>query len=434
MFKQLKEIIGNELSLSIIHRSAKLMVINLVGVILLFFTNFYLIKILGERVYGQFVTVNVWLSMLNIVILFGMDDVFILVLPKVEVEYSRRVGAPAVLKWSFKVCMSLFVTVVVMLSILFLQGAIGRGFQQYAFPLILVLLLLVVFSLLNAFFRAMNLIVRGQFLEKIVRTFVVAISVIFCYSFNYHLTFKGALYIQATALLICVLFFAWDLARRFGFTFISQGNFDMSGKTNLPFVGISLLNLLASRVDILILSTFSSPEQVGYYNIAGRISDVLGYPASALYLIVPTLLSREWLRDRDKAIQILKTTVVASLAFILVGFLFLVLFGQYVLLYFGKNFIYSYWTMIVLCAVNIFSVFSLPVNTIMMVNGKQRFSFIALLVYVLFVLLISSLTIPRFGAMGAAIAMLGGSVFYLTVIGFMGYKLFRKELPSAKFK
>jgi O-antigen/teichoic acid export membrane protein len=432
MFKQLKEIIKSELSLSIIHRSVKLMVINLVGVILLFITNLYLIKILGERIYGQFVTVNVWLSLLNIVILFGMDDLFILVLPKTEVEYSARIGAPAVLKWSFRVCMSLFVTVVILLSILFLHSAVGRQFQQYAVPLTLGLLLLVIFSLLNSFFRAMNLILRGQFLEKILRTLVVAISVVFCYSFNYRLTFNGALYIQVTALLVCVLVFAWDFGRRFGFTFVGQDNFDKSGKTNLSFLGISLLNLLASRVDILILSTFSSPEQVGYYNIAGRISDVLGYPATALYLVVPTLLSREWLRNREKAIQILKTTVLVSLLFILVGFLFLVVFGKHVLLYFGENFIYSYWPMIILCAVNIFSVFSLPVNTIMMVNNKQKFSFIALIVYVLFILLTSSITIPRFGAKGAAIAMLSGSLIYLIVIGIMGFKLFRKDLQSAK--
>ena len=432
IFRQIKAIKEDEISRSIINRSGRLIIINFSGVILLFLTNFFLIKLLGESLYGNYIIVNVWLSFFNLIVVFGMDDLFIAVLPKKENGYPQGVAAPMVLKWGLKICLLLLVTVISTVSLIFLNSSLGGWFQKNALYLILFFVMLFGFTFFNAFFRGINLIIKGQFLEKIVRTLIVLIAILACYVFSGGLSFKAILLIQAVALFICIIIFLWEFKKRFNFSFEKYNYFDSSGKSNLEFLGISVLNFLSSRLDILMLTMFSTAEQVGHYNIAGRISDLLGYPSTALYLILPTFLSKEWILNRPKAISILKNITWISFSVILLCLIFLLFCGVQILNFFGKNFVFSYWSMIFLSTVNLFAVFSLPLNTIMMVSGKQKFSLLALLLYVVFVAVLSFFMIPKFGANGAALTMLAGSFFYLLLTVLFNLKLFSIKLNYGK--
>jgi len=434
MIRQVFKNIKYETSLSIINRSGKLLIANLLGIPILFISNFYFIRLLGERMYGELVTVNVWLSVLTVIVLFGMDDLFIMVLPKEMSYYSAGTLAPAMLRWSFRICFFIFLLLVLLSSLVLRHSSLYIWFRQQSAGIIFYFLMLAIFALLNAFFRGVNIILLGQFLDKVLRSSIVVGVLSFFYFTGRSLTFNQSLYIQAIALLICILLFVREFNRKFDLPFSEKVHFNKSIKPNLSFLGISLLNFLAARLDILMLTAFSTPEQVGYYNVAARISDLLSFPSMALYLILPTFLSREWVSNRENAIKTLRTIVIISLAVVLSGLVLLLLFGRHILGYFGENFAHSYWVMIFLSTVNIFSIFSLPVNTIMMVDNKQRFSLVALAAYVLLILVISFFLVPMFGAIGAAIAMLSGSFFYLAVIHFIGSRLFAKDLSFIKFR
>lgn|GEM_PF-5589487 len=426
IFRNIKASIKDEVSRSIINRSGKLIVLNLAGVVFLFFTNFFLIKLLGESIYGHYVMVNVWLSFFTIIVIFGMDDLFIAVLPKKQNGYPIGIPAPMMLKWGIKLCFALLVTVVAVVTIILLNSSLNVWFKQYALYLLIFFGMLVGFTFLNAFFRGINLILKGQFLEKIVRSAGVLLFILIFNIFNWGLNFKTVLLFQAAALFICIVTFLWEFNKRFNLSFEKYNYYDSSGKSNLQFLGISLLNFLSTRLDILMLTMFSTPEQVGYYNIAGRISDLLGYPSAALYLIIPTFLSKEWIANQGKAITILKNIVLISGALVTMGIIILLFAGRQILHFFGTNFVNSYWAMIFLSIVNLLAVFSLPLNTIMMISGKQKFSLLALFAYVVFIVVLSLFMIPEFGANGAALSMLCGAFFYLLVTSFLSLKLFSK--------
>jgi O-antigen/teichoic acid export membrane protein len=419
--------IEDDVSRSIISRSAKLVIANIVSIAFLFCTNFFLIKLLGEKQYGEYISINVWLSVLSIVILFGMDDLFVAVLPKNK-NGSKGSAVPLIFKWALKICLSLLLIAVTFSAIYFLNSSYSEWYRQYGFSLILLLTMLVFFNLLNAFFRGLNHIVKGQILEKVVRSGVVLTGIVFFYLLQKKVDLNTALYIQAGSIFVCVVIFMVDFFKKFSFSFGPYNSFDASGRSNLEFLGISLLYFLSTRVDILILTAYSTSKQVGYYNIAARISDILGYPTAALYLILPTVLSKEWVADPRKAAGILKKIVQVSSAIILMGLVILLFSGKQILSFFGKNFVNSYWPMVFLSSIHLVSVFSLPLNTILMVSGRQKFSLIALLVYVLFVMLLSFFFVPKWGAPGAALTMLCGSLFYLFFIVGVSYKLLRKEL------
>jgi hypothetical protein len=64
--------------------------------------------------------------------------------------------------------------------------------------------------------------------------------------------------------------------------------------------------MLSARLDIMFLADAARPEEVGYYNIAARISDLVGYPLTAINLMRQRCYQKNIIKTKKKYCRLQK--------------------------------------------------------------------------------------------------------------------------------
>jgi O-antigen/teichoic acid export membrane protein len=407
--------IDTDFFIEVICRSAKVVIINIIGAFLLFLSNYLLVKFLGEKSYGSYVIINIWINFFAVICLFGMDDYFIAVFPTYSSHDNFYRNVTAILRWAIKVFLLVFLVTAATVLLLFQQGFFSSAFvdNQHLFLLILFEITLVL--LLVSFLRGINKVELSQLIDKIIRpaVFVIGLGLLFLFPFSFSL--ENVLIAQVICLAMIIIILIWMIRPVYSKT----GNplpFDRSGKSNFTFLSISVLYLLCTRIDILYLSSQVSPELVGYYNIASRLSDFLAYPLMALNFIFPTYLSRELQINKNNLSKTVKKAMKVSVGIVCLLLILAIVFGNVILSLFGENFVHSFWPLILLGSAQLFAACSAPLNAILMVSGRQKYSLMSLAVYVLTTFLCCLILVPHYGLVGAATSIVAGNMMYFITL------------------
>ena len=110
--------------------------------------------------------------------------------------------------------------------------------------------------------------------------------------------------------------------------------------------------------------------------------------------------------------------------------------GKWFLGWFGPDFIAGYPALVLLSVGQfLFSLFG-PANTILMIQGKEKYSAICMVVYVLLLVAGCRLLIPVYGVTGAAWAVFGSSLLYNVLLAVVNYRVtgVRSPLISGKLR
>ncbi|MDQ3277427.1 MAG: oligosaccharide flippase family protein, partial [Bacteroidota bacterium] len=351
-----------------LYRQVKLTTVNIIGVVLLFFTNNFLVKLLGEQDYGYYVIVNVWIQFFAVVIVFGMDDLFIATLPKFYFDTQRRKNTPGVFYWAVKICLAVLVLLVGSLLIAMQAGYFHPVLTENKLIFFSLLASLSFLLLIIAFFRGINKVMIGQLVDKFFRPAVMFLMVAGMFFLQKKVLLQDILWLQVFALLCGLVGMLIVFFNHFKTRAPTAGPFDKSLKKNVTFLGISLLYMLSVRLDIMFLTDAARSEDVGYYNIAARISDLVGYPLTAINLIAPTLLAKEFHQNKSRVLPLLRSIILLAIGGSVIGVLFVVIAGKSVLLFFGQNFTGAFWPLIILSFTHLLAAFALPFNTVLMVS------------------------------------------------------------------
>lgn len=176
-------------------------------------------------------------------------------------------------------------------------------------------------------------------------------------------------------------------------------------KNAAVFLCISSINLINIRTDILALGTMVSPHELGYYNIAAKLSELLklGFLVSNLVFapIFASLFAEQKLPELEqlakkssRLMAVLGLAVVATFA----------LTGQYVLNWWGANFVTAYPILLVLLLGQWLNLAFGSAANVLQMTGKQSWIFNAIVITTLLNIALNVLFIPHYGTMGAAIA------------------------------
>ncbi|MFL5748953.1 MAG: polysaccharide biosynthesis C-terminal domain-containing protein [Niastella sp.] len=178
------------------------------------------------------------------------------------------------------------------------------------------------------------------------------------------------------------------------------------------FLTISLLNLLVSKIGMLMLPFFTAEKNIGIFNISARFSDLIIYPFFLLHSVLPQMFAVHHTSEQSYK-QKLYTESTYIIGITSIPLLLLNVFaGTWLLGYFGAEFTAGYPALVLMSASNaLFALFG-PANTILMMQGKEKLAAIALVVYVVLLTVLSRLLIPIQGITGAALAMLLSNVVY----------------------
>jgi O-antigen/teichoic acid export membrane protein len=404
---------------------------------LVFGSNLWLVRSSDTAAYGNYVHVFNWVSILSVLVMGGRDDLVIAQLPK----YLGAGKHGQLLRLVQKANGFIFLSALLICGAFLVLITVFpiQSLSQHR-PLFLVAMAAVYFSasltLNQMILQALNHVRSSQIVEKIVRPLLL-------------LLFTGLFRLSATTLDshelvvlgtiasgICCALILMIVFRRAGKLTIAAGEEPArekhTAKTFYFFV-ISLLYLLSTKITMLILPLFNPESAIGIFNISYRFADLLIFPFFLMHAVLPQLFARHDMHEKEYTRSLFRESNKLMTLLALPLLLLNILAGPFLLRLFGPVFQSGYSSLIYISLAQfLFSVFG-PTNTVLMTQGRERYSAFCLLLYVLLLALTSWLLIPVYGITGGALAILLSSAGYNILLAIIVYRLYGICSPFFSF-
>lgn len=369
----------------------------------------YLFTLFVARIYGA--EVNGLLTISFSVFLIGA------ILPRlgfdinlVKTFSSKSLGEA---KHAYKKTISLSLLIALILSGIgyFFKGFIAEKFNiestnYILFGLISIPLWTAV--LINtAVLRGMKRIVETSFLKNAGRFLFALILFGLCY---YVLGFKNQFVpgVVHTIGLFCLSTYSFVLVFKRLAKYKSIGsNFELKAyvKSSLPMLFSASLILFLSWTDTVFLGIFNPTEDVGIYNISLKIATLVGFSLQSLdSILAPKIAKAHSQDDKPTFEKLIKMAVRINFFFALFASLGLILFRNYILGFFGDEFLAGSGVLVILCVGQFVNALCGPTGVVFEMTGNQKI--FRNLVFLAFIVNfgLDLVLIQPFGFYGAAIS------------------------------
>ena len=398
-----------------------------VSVLLVFASNWWVIRSSSPDAYGLFVHVFNWVSILSVFVLGGRDDLVLAQIPKYLAgdHHSRLVRlVRSANGWIFLAALIVCGAFLCIISFLPLKTlSENRPFFLIASASVYFTACL---SLNQLILQALNYIRLSQLVEKIVKPLLlIALTGLFRCFFT---VFDSRLLILlSTAVLgicCCIIFPLTsrkirDYRQPKG---DAQPESGLSGKT-FYFFSISLLYLLSTRITMLILPYFAPQKDIGIFNICYRFADLLIFPFFLMHTVLPQLFARHSVTEKSYTQSLFNESNKLMFLLCIPLLLLNIVAGKLLLHLFGKDFTVGYTALIYISSAQFLFSFFGPANTILMMQDQEKYSAGCLLFYVVALVITSILFIPAGGITGGALAILISSFLYNLLLALVTYRL-----------
>lgn len=182
--------------------------------------------------------------------------------------------------------------------------------------------------------------------------------------------------------------------------------------------------LIMVSVDLLMLKKYFGNELVAHYAVAVKLLTILSMVIVAINVNTAPKISEFYFGRKLEELksQLKKSRKIICLINLPTG-LFLIVFGKQILNIFGENYADSYVPMVILVSGQmVASIFGSTAVALNMIGQQKVFQFIVLGATLLNILL-NVILVPKIGMTGAAIAYVGGLIFW-NLISLLIYNYF----------
>lgn len=201
----------------------------------------------------------------------------------------------------------------------------------------------------------------------------------------------------------------WSLIARAPFT-ASEGEGASVSKrewimTALPLTVAEAYNLLLGNTDIVILKFFVAPDLLAGYFVAVKIAALLGFIGFAVGATVgKPIAAAHALGDMAKVQSQMRRFATLALLPSLLGYLGLVILGQFVLSLFGASYVSAYPILLLLAGGVVIQAFATVCKFGLAMTGAQKALSLVLAISLVLNIIFNLLFVPMWGVMGAASA------------------------------
>lgn len=382
----------------------------------------FLTRILAPENYGKFSFIAIAIIACSTIFDFGMDNTIIRFSSK-EKKYDKSIFG---LYFLCKIAISLIIVTVVLLLGDKALIAIDKSEIIKFIPIMLIGSLGEYFLLVNdAYFQAIQKF-NFRAVVNISRYFASFVYVIILY-FTNNLVLDLVLFIYYIPVIVCLIF-------TFNYTKFFKSFFTLKTPKNILIeifqyekwmFFVSIANTLLIRIDIIMLSVWVSFSKIGIYNAAFQLCNIVALlPLALERVMLPRLSEMEKKNIFSFTIRSLK--IITSISIILI--LFIPLMGFLPVLFYGEAYKDAGLILQILLVCTLISFIAIPIDQAFFALGKPMINAISKYSQLILIVILSIITIPKYGYVWAAFSVLIARTIYM----FLYFLLFFKEYSSYK--
>jgi O-antigen/teichoic acid export membrane protein len=386
------------------------------SMVLVFAGNYILVKFFGAEKYGVYVHVFNWISILTILASNGQEDIVLSRVPKYLAQNNLVQTGAVIRHANVRIAISGIGISLFFLLLIYIFPI--NKLSEYRFEFLVASLAIYLSAFLSVnqiILQSLNHIRLSQVIERLLKPLLFTLFISAVAWLSFYIDASRLILIAVINLAICALVLGFIVLKKTK-PFFSNGTERYRGegvsKQTFYFLAISLLQLLTTKIGMLIMPYFTDEKNIGVFNIAARFADLIIYPFFLLHAVLPQMFAKHHesssLYKQKLYSESTWLIIITSLPLLLLN----MAAGPWLLGYFGEVFKQGYPALVYMSISNaLFGIFG-PANTILMMQGKEKLSAIALLVYVILLAGLSRLLIPIQGITGAALAMLMSNIVY----------------------
>lgn len=380
---------------------------------------YYIARILGPKHYGIYATVGAFVGFFHIFIFTGLSKVIIREGSK-RLKYFHEVLEKTI-------AMRFYFIILAMVLCIISSFFTGYSNQTKLFIIIFSIEIIDIGlqSFLGTIYQATESMKYLAYFSVIFRILFTLLSIIFL-----HLGF-GVLAILLINVLsrFCVLIINYMISKRYViFNFNLRLNIDRNIiKPAIVFSLIVFINTLAVKVDILMVSFLSTPEDVGIYAIADKIARegnlLRNIVATAFFPIAVKYFTNNNIKGRN----LLSYSFLFFIGIFFCCFILSLFVQDLVILLFGDKYSESGIILKYLLFYLMFSFSTIPFSVSLQATHNEKLGLITALVAVSLNIPLNIILFHRFGLIGIAYSTL---VVYLVgsiLISFLTYTTMRRQ-------
>jgi len=393
-----------------------------------FIIGLLLARILGTAGYGTYSYVLAWVGVLSVPAVLGLDRMLVRDIASYHAR-SEWCMIKGLLRWSNKIVL------LVSLAIVFLAASIAIILSSFSVTSMLVsfwvsLLILPFASLTRlrqASLQGFHRVVQGQLPELLIQPMLMLVLTGIAYFFwERCLTAQGAVGINVVTVVIAfvvgVQFLLKTLPKDVKETPPAyQARIWL--RSALPLMFISGMQIINNRTATIMLGAIKGAEAVGIYVVASRGAELITFALLAVNsVLAPAVSGLYAVKDMKRLQGVITKSARMVLAFSLPVALGLIIFGEWFLLLFGKNFIQGQTALTILSIGQIISASAGSVGLLLTMTGHERDTALGVGSSAIVNIVLNAILIPLWGLNGAAIATTSSMVLWNILLAIWVYK------------
>lgn len=433
----IRQRLGSEVDRSFTSGSLSAMGIRVAGTAILLLLQILLARVLGPQQYGEYIYVLNWINVLAVGAACGMDTASL----RFVAAYEGTRDGPRLrgfLSNSLRIVLvaSLVLATALAGCVLTFPGQISASLRATllaaCFLLPAAALLLLLASLLRGF-KHVAMAMAPQF---VLRPVLLGVGVLILYlTLGYPpatVTVMALDSIVAFGLTTVMLLYLWRKLPESLKRGERRYEIRLWTTTAWPMLAITAIRMTMNKVDILMIGLLLGTTVAGTYAVAVQLATLISFGLFSVNMVAAPLIAQLHAQQRHLELQrLVRLGALATSSFAVMTGTLLLLLGKPALRLFGPAFVVSYGPLCVLVVAQIANSLTGSVGFIMTMTGHEKTAAKVTALAGGLNVILALLLIPRFGALGAAIATGIASITWNVILVILVQR--RVEIHSTVF-
>jgi O-antigen/teichoic acid export membrane protein len=412
-------------------QSLKTMFLRIIGVVTLFGFSLFLTHNYDPRIIGQFDFIRMILLVLSSICVLGTDQ-SILYFTGILKSTNETEKLKAIYK---KIVTLIFILCLLVLIVFFIigQNSIAIFFNDESTYLLMAKAIIALFFYSITLFntetiRALDKIYIAELFRNTFKYVSVIIGAVVLFYYHQETYLVDTFLIGFVVLAIITTIIIFRLFKKqkddsilpndtnpFTYSFIAHKSY--------PMAISNLAIFLMMTFDVVFLKKFKGDETVAYYAVAMKLVSVLFMINNSVYISVSLKIAQLYTdKNRTELLKALKHSARIIVLLTLPVVLFVCLFSENILYFFGENYIQGKQALLILMTGQLLASFFGVSAIYLNMTGRQSIFQIVLIFAVLVNLILNIILIPIYSITGAAIAFVSSLLFWNIVTAIIIYK------------